>query len=286
MAYTRDPAGNTVRESVTLPLYASLADQPITGTYNDLNQVVSWGSDAYAYDADGNLTGISGNKPMSASYDQENRLIAITRNGIMTTYSYNSLGQRTKAVTGTQTVNYYYDPSGRLLFQTNGSGQMVSYYLHAGRRLVAMGTPAGGYYFYHYDKTGNTLAMTDSGGAVVAAYAYLPFGEITNRSGVLANPFTYVGAYGVMDEGQGLYFMKHRYYDALTGRFLQKDPLGFRGGTNLYAYVNNNPVNFKDPEGLRGVKSGYSVHRGSDLVVPEVKRAHRGQGTGPHLRLP
>ena len=64
-----------------------------------------------------------------------------------------------------------------------------------------MGTPAGGYYYYHYDQTGNTIAMTDGGGAVVAAYAYFPFGEITDRSGALANPFTYVGAYGVMDEG-------------------------------------------------------------------------------------
>ncbi len=250
MAYTRDPAGNTVRETSTLPLQTSLAGKSITGTYNDLNQIVRWGPDSYGYDADGNLTGLSGSQSLDASYDHENRLIAITRNGITTTYSYNGLGQRTRAITGTQTSHYYYDASGRLLFQTDGSGQIISYYLHAGHRLVAMGTPAGGYYYYHYDQIGNTLAMTDGGGDVVAAYAYSPFGEITDRSGALANPFTYVGAYSVMDEGNGLYFMKNRYYDAVTGKFIQKDPIGFKGGINLYAYVRNNPVDRIDPKGL------------------------------------
>jgi RHS repeat-associated protein len=250
--YNRDALGNVVQENSPIALISPvLSSTTKSGTYNDANQVISFGGDTYTYDDDGNLTGISGSK-LSASYDTENRLTSITRGGVTTSYTYNGRGQRTKAVTGTQTVNYYYDHLGRLLFQTNVSGQVTaySYYIYAGKRLVAMGTPEGGYYFFHQDKAGNTMALTDGTGAVAAAYAYTPFGEIVNQTGSITNPLTYVGAYGVMDEGKGLYFMKSRYYDAVTGRFLQKDPIGLAGGpTNLYAYVGNNPVIRVDPEG-------------------------------------
>jgi len=55
-----------------------------------------------------------------------------------------------------------------------------------------------------------------------------------------------------MREGGGLYFMKRRYYDAVTGRFIQKDPIGIIGGLNVYNYAGNNPVTYMDPEGLIG----------------------------------
>jgi RHS repeat-associated protein len=251
MNYARDALGNTAQESSPVSLLApTFSSVTMAGTYDDANQIVSFWSDAYAFDADGNLTGISGSRSLNASYDTENRLISLTRSGVTTTYTYNGLGRRTSAVTGSQTVNYYYDHLGRLLFQSNGLGQITAYYIYAGKRLVAMGTPAGGYSFFLYDKTGNTIALTDSSGTVVAAYAYSPFGEILNKTGSIANPFTFVGAYGVMDEGNGVYFMKNRYYDSVTGRFIQKDPIGFKGGqSNLYAYVNNNPVERIDPEG-------------------------------------
>ncbi|HEX9062336.1 MAG TPA: RHS repeat-associated core domain-containing protein, partial [Clostridia bacterium] len=48
----------------------------------------------------------------------------------------------------------------------------------------------------------------------------------------------------------GLYYYRARYYDANVGRFTQRDPIGFKGGINLYAALKNNPINFKDPKGL------------------------------------
>ena len=41
----------------------------------------------------------------------------------------------------------------------------------------------------------------------------------------------------------------YRWYDPATGRFLQRDPIGIRGGTNVYAYVNNAPTGLVDPDG-------------------------------------
>ena len=74
--------------------------------------------------------------------------------------------------------------------------------------------------------------MTDTDGKVIAAYAYSPFGAVVNKSGLAAdNPFSYVGQFGVMDEGDGLFFMKQRYYDAVTGRdSFRRTPLGLTVG--------------------------------------------------------
>jgi len=108
---------------------------------------------------------------------------------------------------------------------------------------------------------GSTIALTDNSGSITDKYAYDDFGRIVNQVGTSENPFKYVGRYGVMDEGNGLYFMRARYYDATVGRFLQKDPIGFEGGINLYVYVGNNSVNWIDPLGLWTLLVDVSANR-------------------------
>ena len=269
--YTRNALGNVTAEASPVSILSPvLVSSATAGTYDDANQIISFGSNTYTYDADGNLTGVSGGSTLTAAYDTENRLTSITRGGTTTSYVYNGVGLRTRAVTGALTTNYYHDLFGKLLFQTDGAGSITAYYIYAGRRLVAMGTPSGGWYFFHYDKTGNTVALTDGAtGAVANAYVYTPFGEITRKTGSIANPFTYVGAYGVTDEGGGLYFMKNRCYDAVTGRFMQKDPIGRDGGqTNLYAYAGNDPVGQTDSLGLFKDDFGGSKQRpGPDMAT-------------------
>jgi uncharacterized protein RhaS with RHS repeats len=49
--------------------------------------------------------------------------------------------------------------------------------------------------------------------------------------------------------------MRARYYDPEVGRFISKDPIGLLGGLNMYAYVQNNPINRIDPLGLQWYKS-------------------------------
>lgn len=260
MIYTRNALGNTVQETNTLPTTPVLGVGSQTGVYNDANQISRWGSAAFAHDADGNLRRIGDGTSFNAVYDPENRLLSITRDGATMAYTYNGVGQRVKSVKGSQTRNYHHDHEGRLLFETNGNNTVVAFFIYAGKRLIAKRMPSGADFFYHFDKTGNTVAVTDGAGNIVAAYAYDPFGNVLKRTGTLYNPFTYVGAHGVMDDGNGLYFMKNRTYDAASGRFIHKDPIGLNGGANLYAYAGNNPVDRVDPSGLLfGIDAGETI---------------------------
>jgi RHS repeat-associated protein len=97
--------------------------------------------------------------------------------------------------------------------------------------------------------------MTDSAGAVQERYEYGPYGKVTifdsegNKltSSVINNSITYTGQR--YDADTGLYYYKNRYYSPKLGRFMSKDPLGMVDGPNLYAYVNNDPLNWTDPMG-------------------------------------
>jgi len=74
-------------------------------------------------------------------------------------------------------------------------------------------------------------------------------GTVRKTTGTLTNPWTFTGR--PLDPESGLHFLRNRYYDSRTGTFLTPDPIGMAGGINLYAYVRNNPLNFKDPFGLK-----------------------------------
>ena len=73
-----------------------------------------------------------------------------------------------------------------------------------------------------------------------------------------SNPFRYCGEYA--DRETGLLYLRNRYYDPSTGRFISEDPI--RDGTNWYAYANNNPVMYIDPWGLESYI----------LYIPEFER--------------
>jgi RHS repeat-associated protein len=77
------------------------------------------------------------------------------------------------------------------------------------------------------------------------AYVYSDFGAPAGGS-YLAYQF----AGYRYDSETGLYYVGARYYSPTLGRFLQTDPIGTAGGNNLYAYVNNDPINLLDPTGL------------------------------------
>jgi len=78
--------------------------------------------------------------------------------------------------------------------------------------------------------------------------------EVNPNSSVVNN-FRFPGQY--YDQETGLHYNYHRYYDPSTGRYLRPDPIGLFGGTNLFEYANNDPINSIDPEGLLKFNAEY-----------------------------
>ncbi len=249
--YTRDAAGAILKEEGFQPLEPP-ADYDFNFSCNLADQIIGADPSSFRYDADGNLVAGPG---WAADYDAENRLVQLTRGGITRRYRYNSLGHRVQTVTAGGTHRYYYDPVGNLIFETAEEGKAPRYYLYCHSRPVAVVDAENGSCFYHYDQGGNTLALTGGDGAIVAAYAYSPFGRSGSSGERLGNPFTFCGAFGVISEGEDLYYMKKRFYSAAWGRFVQKDPMGFQGGVNPYVYAANSPINFIDPDGALVVEA-------------------------------
>lgn len=106
------------------------------------------------------------------------------------------------------------------------------------------------------------MALTNASGTAVNKYAYDDFGNLaTNSTETVANPFKYVGRFGVMTDTNDLLYMRARYYQPSTGRFINKDPIGLAGGMNLYGYVGGNPVNWIDPIGLAQWMPGWIQKR-------------------------
>jgi RHS repeat-associated protein len=120
--------------------------------------------------------------------------------------------------------------------------------------------------FVAYDGNGNVSALVNAANSVtVANYDYGPFGEVIRLSGPMAklNPFRFSTKFDD-DESDFLYYGR-RYYNPSTGRWLSKDPLGEPGfeamrqvepedffaiGPNRYLFVQNDPLNKYDIDGL------------------------------------
>jgi RHS repeat-associated protein len=169
--------------------------------------------------------------------------------GATNQFAYDGRGNRLLATRAGVTTRYIYDPWGNLMAEADSNG-ITRKYIY-GKGLLAVATSEG-QYCYHFNGTGSTVAITDMNQAIANSYAYDPFGQILGEQETITQPFKYVGQYGVMAEPNGLYYMRARYYDPAVGRFISEDPLGFGGGdVNLFAYVQNDPVNRIDPLGLQ-----------------------------------
>jgi RHS repeat-associated protein len=246
--FTLDENGNRTQVIKNEPIMPVLSLSTSTYIYNpERNRLENANGEILTYDDEGQIytRGIN----TTYDFDHEHRLISVQQSGSSDEYFYDGVGNRLMSDRNGEITRYIYDAGGNLLAEADNNNNILRYYIR-GLGLMAM-VESGQVYTYHFNAVGSTVAMTDSGQNIVNMYAYTPFGVIANENEQIPQPFKFVGQYGVMSEGNGLYYMRARYYDPDIGRFISEDPIGFGGGdVNLYAYVGNNPVIYIDPNGL------------------------------------
>ena len=252
LTYVYDAAGNRTQTIVN----------GVTENYstNNLNQYQSAGTTTYSYDLDGNLTSkTEGGKTWTYSYDDNNRLVEVVdADSNLTKYEYDAFGNRTATIYNGERTEYLIDPFGYgdVIAEYDGDGNLVAKYEH-GFGLVSRTDASNNQSFYDFDATGSTAALTGQAGTELNSYAYRPFGEDFHEVETVDNSFEYVGQWGVTEEANGLDFMRARYYDSHSGRFVASDPIGLQGNdSNFYRYAGNNPVSYIDPEGTTPVHLG------------------------------
>jgi len=112
--------------------------------------------------------------------------------------------------------------------------------------------------FYHADGNGNITYLVNSSQGLAASYRYDPFGNTITSSGslVVANVYRFSSKECLQKTGSHkpppLYYYGYRWYWPNLQRWLNRDPIGERGGMNLYTFVGNTPINGVDLFGLVG----------------------------------
>ena len=134
--------------------------------------------------------------------------------------------------------------------------------LFAGLALLAGLAPAQTVTYFHNDLSGTPMVATDAGGNVVWKENYRPYGErLNNPSAEAGNAIGFAGK--PFDAVTGLSYMGARYYDPVLGRFMGVDSApadpGSVHGFNRYAYANNNPYKYVDPDGHSPIDVAFLV---------------------------
>ncbi len=276
-----DAAANLLDGSAGASSQSAYHDDPPPGTLQGnvvrFNRLMHFRRHHYQYDAHGRMQGKrSPGQTLRCHYSAEHRLIkAEVTQGQHTRsygYVYDALGRRvekheldSRGNTFNRTT-FLWDGL-RMVQETRPEGSR-SLYLYAGpgsheplARADTVGGVRGNILYFHTDINGAPEELTDPDGNVVWEAHYQVWGNTvrevcaeTEHTPVEQN-LRYQGQY--LDRETGLHYNTFRYYDPDGGRFTTPDPIGLRGGINLYQYAPN-PLSWIDPLGLSG--KGIFIH--------------------------
>ena len=242
ICYTYDNSGNilTKIDNGTITDYR----------YKDgTDRLMSFGTELFAYDDMGNPTTY---RNMSCVWEKGRQLKSISDGANTVSFTYDEFGMRTTKTAGGITTNYVYE-NGKLLREVTGSEKIDFVYGSDG--IIGFRT-GNKNYLYRKNVFGDVTEIYSDNGTLVGKYSYTAFGECivkVNEGGIAEkNPIRYRGYY--YDEEMSLYYLKSRYYDPVTGRFITIDDISYIdpetiNGLNLYAYCGNNPVMRVDSNG-------------------------------------
>jgi RHS repeat-associated protein len=216
-SYGLDPVGNRMSANSTLP-----GINPIAGAYNADDEISS-----ETYDANGNVIATGGK---TYTYDSQNHMI--TANNGQVTMIYDGDGNRVSKTVGGVTTQYLVDdlnPTGYAqVVEEVVNGAVTRQYTYGLQRISQNLSPAVSGNstwtpsFYVYDGGGSVRQLTKSNGTVTDEYEYDAYGNSFTKSGTTPNNYLYRGEQ--YDSDLGLYYLRARYYNPSTGRFLSRDP--------------------------------------------------------------
>jgi len=218
---------------------------------------------AYAYDSYGNAS------PTDSPYTYDNAGNLTNSNGIG--FLYDGTNNRVKRAYNGFSVYEFRSAHGLLLAEwrkQSGAYDTLKEHMHLAGKEVAeqqtyflgstVQTPS--WMFLQNDANGSPISSTWAGGGLLFKDNYLPYGSQSNGT---VSGYTTRGFAGKTQDKSDLIYMGGRYYNPLTGRFLSMDPKeadpSDLHSLNRYAYANNNPYRYVDPDGYSPVDVGFLV---------------------------
>ena len=262
---------------------------------NEYTQLV-WGGGSPitpTHDNNGNLLS-DGTK--NFVYDEENRLTQVYEGATLKLQmAYDALSNRVVTNHGSEiTLQVSVGGPGTLEERSaDGALQREFVYGHDFLEPVVMvdhtsagALPAGQSepLYYLQDMMRSVVALTDSTGTVVEKYKYEAYGAtyILSATGSplpasgYGNPFLWTGQH--YDAATNLYLYQYRAYSPTLGRFLQRDPIGYADGMNMYQYAGSNAIGAIDPLGLQKDPPGY---HGPVVRQPRKQSGNPSSGAPP-----
>ena len=249
VAYTCDAAGNRMTRTEV--------GDTITYTLGVGDRLASWTGGAYTHDVAGNVTRIErdGIPTLDLTWNSQYQLVPVSTNGVFAeSYTYDALSRRVSTTTLEGTTRHIYDNNWQVIADIDEQGSVIASYTWGEGIDNLLAVNIGGATYYPLtDVQGTVWGYVDAQNNVVASWTYDAWGNVLSEyiapSAAALASIRYRFQGREWSAATGLINFRMRWYDAETGRWLSKDPIGLYGGLNLYAFCRNTPIGYIDPQG-------------------------------------